>query len=339
MISIPIDEGVIVNDTKTTVGLKGALLTRRSPMNRRRDRIKLLGLLAIPLGALLIAGPSFAGISQPSMVILGGLFTPGGQEITTGQMEFVFSPESAGEPVTVKVDLRHLRQGVSFLARLAVESAPVSRPERVLALGASCTTQVFYNDQEIAAPQFPSPLTVECGEVIGPLSLTFAQPAPLLEVSADIDFGHVLLNSYAEQTFQIGNIGTALLTGTARLKDGVDFRITEGGITVAEAPIQLEPDETMDIVVRFQPVSIGSDLMDQLQVHTNAGDTERIVEGSCGTAVSFSPADFNYDRDVDAVDLFMLIEEMKTGGTSTDMSNDGKVDHDDCFIFSNYWGE
>ena len=49
------------------------------------------------------------------------------------------------------------------------------------------------------------------------------------------------------------------------------------------------------------------------------------------------PGDFNSDGNVDLMDLYEMIDEIKNGGNNTDMTSDGLVDYRDLFIFSDYW--
>ena len=283
-----------------------------------------------------------AGISQPSMIIFGGLSTPEGDDIITGEVEFVFVPLESGVSPSISVNVNQLSDDVCFTARMAIESAPVLYPNSTLSLDKSYTLQVYYGGAGSGSPQYETTITAEPGLVVGPLSITVSEDAPVLTVSSDIDFGFVALNTYLEKTFQISNVGTETLTGTVEMKEGTYFKLTDGGIAVSEVSINLAADSKADVVVRFYPTVLGVDFIDYLEVRTNAGNIDRKVTGSTSLitptpGVEEKDADFNNDGAVNSEDLLILIVGLDTNETRYDLNEDGTNDYKDLFEFSLSW--
>jgi hypothetical protein len=113
-----------------------------------------------------------------------------------------------------------------------------------------------------------------CGSALVALS-GIGTATPQLEVSRpDIDFGDVNVDTSAQETFTITNVGGGTLMGDATLNCGeCGFTILSGG------SFSLGPGESQDVVVEFSPASDGL-ATDTVNVTSNGGDATVNVSGT-----------------------------------------------------------
>jgi Pro-kumamolisin, activation domain len=80
-------------------------------------------------------------------------------------------------------------------------------------------------------------------------------PAPIIvtALAGAGDFGHVCLNSFADQILTINNTGFSLLLISDITSSSAAFVLP----SVASYPLAIGPGEAMDIVIRFQPTGLG----------------------------------------------------------------------------------
>ncbi|MFQ5864233.1 MAG: choice-of-anchor D domain-containing protein, partial [bacterium] len=96
------------------------------------------------------------------------------------------------------------------------------------------------------------------------------------------DFGDVIVDSTASQTFVVTNEGTAVLVVTATSLTGANpeqFNIDSGG-----APFTLVPGDSQDVVVSFQPTSEGLKSA-TLQIASNDPDEDTLEVALTGNGV------------------------------------------------------
>jgi hypothetical protein len=81
-------------------------------------------------------------------------------------------------------------------------------------------------------------------------------PAPIIvtAIASAGDFGNVCLNSFADEILTINNTGFSLLLISNITSSSPDFVIP----AVASYPLAIAPGGSMDIVIRFQPSSLGA---------------------------------------------------------------------------------
>jgi hypothetical protein len=81
-------------------------------------------------------------------------------------------------------------------------------------------------------------------------------PAPIIvtAIASAGDFGNVCLNSFADEILTINNTGFSLLLISNITSSSTDFVIP----AVASYPLAVGPGGSMDIVIRFQPSSLGA---------------------------------------------------------------------------------
>ncbi|MFQ5865510.1 MAG: choice-of-anchor D domain-containing protein, partial [bacterium] len=110
-------------------------------------------------------------------------------------------------------------------------------------------------------------------------------PAPVPEIAVhptSHDFGDVIVDSTASQTFVVTNEGTAVLVVTATSLTGANpeqFNIDSGG-----APFTLVPGDSQDVVVSFQPTSEGLKAA-ALQIASNDPDEDTLEVVLTGNGV------------------------------------------------------
>jgi len=80
-------------------------------------------------------------------------------------------------------------------------------------------------------------------------------PAPIIvtAIANSGDFGNVCLNSFTDEILTINNTGFSLLLISDITSSSPDFVVP----SVASYPLAIGPGEAMDIVIRFQPSSVG----------------------------------------------------------------------------------
>lgn len=248
---------------------------------RAFDRKIIFGFILMMTGWMTSLVPlAHSGIPLPSMIFFGGLKNAEGRAITQGRLRFEFMPLAGGTPLTLQATLGALGPGVEFSLAVPLETAPVSDPGRYFAAGQSYAVQVFLNDEEMGLNQMPDLIVAQAGALVGPLDFSVAPTVPVLEVSQDINFEHLLVNTYVERTLLIHNIGSGVLTGRVLMDRGIYFKITMGGIPVSQVALNLPAGESREITIRFHPTVSGSNLFDTVILETNAGDITREVRGS-----------------------------------------------------------
>jgi hypothetical protein len=89
--------------------------------NRSHENIRLQG--GLILMALLFPLLAFPGIPEPPMVLLGKLETPGGLQVTSGDLQFRFTPTGGGTAVSIDATVGSFGSGYSFYAIIPLESA------------------------------------------------------------------------------------------------------------------------------------------------------------------------------------------------------------------------
>jgi hypothetical protein len=164
----------------------------------------------------------------------------------------------------------------------------------------------------------------------------------MISVSHDLDFGYVEVGSLLDRTFSVNNVGTETVAGTAQLADGLQYKVMVGAVSVPLVAINLNPGESMDVTVRFEP-TIESDLLtDTFQVRTDGGEEDRLVSGnSTGAAVEPNP-DINGDGEVNELDIFMLLRnwQLRMPGMpnpEADLDSDQDADAEDLCRFLERW--
>lgn len=237
-------------------------------------------ILAAAGWSIMLAPPALSGIPQPSMLFYGSLTNAEGRAITHGKLKFEFTPQLGGQPLALYAKVGALGPGVQFSLIAPIESAPVSDPGKYFALGASYAARVFLNEEELTQTPLPAVVVAEGGAILGPLDLSSAPSVPVLAVSEELDFGYLLVNTYLEKTLTIHNIGSGVMTGTVTMDKGIYFKITEGGIPISQAALNLAAGESREITIRFHPTVSGSNLFDMAIVSTSAGVETREVRGS-----------------------------------------------------------
>ena len=125
-----------------------------------------------------------------------------------------------------------------------------------LAPGESLDLPVFY---EPGSPLDEGTLEITSADLYGPLhevSLLGSGLYPLLGVDPDpYDFGDVVLRCGWEKTFTVQNLGEALLRISGVVHSGDGFALTE----VPPLPVELEPDESIEITLLFDPERTGTE--------------------------------------------------------------------------------
>jgi Pro-kumamolisin, activation domain len=81
-------------------------------------------------------------------------------------------------------------------------------------------------------------------------------PAPIIvtALAGGGDFGHVCLNSFRDEILTINNTGFSLLLISDITSSSPDFVLP----SVSSYPLAIGPGEAMDVVIRFQPSSLGA---------------------------------------------------------------------------------
>ncbi|MCA9446343.1 MAG: hypothetical protein KC931_04455, partial [Candidatus Omnitrophica bacterium] len=237
------------------------------------------------LGLLCVVAPVIASVSIPPVIIVGSLQTPGGYEISTGNLRFEFVPDQGGASISVDAEVGSFEGGMNFYVFIPIKAAPLPIGSQALELGAgkTYTAHVYYNGEEIADPQIQLPYTPVQGSTLGPLQYVVEPKGPALSITRDIDFGYVSVGSDREDSFQIVNVGTESINGSARLGDGNLFSLREGSANIGVIPFNLEPGESQTAVVRFAPTLMSDRLTDTFVVSSNAGETMRTVRGNSST--------------------------------------------------------
>ena len=127
---------------------------------------------------------------------------------------------------------------------------------------------------------------------------TSAVPSPLTPLSpqltitpAEIDFGGVLVDAFADRSFRVTNTGTDLLTGTLAVASPFEV--------VSEAAYQLDPGASRTVTVRFSPEAVGA-VANLLTFESNAGVVARPLSGvgqasGCGYAIAPNTVAFGSD--------------------------------------------
>ncbi|MCA9424205.1 MAG: spondin domain-containing protein [Candidatus Omnitrophica bacterium] len=237
------------------------------------------------LGLLCVVAPVIASVSIPPVIIVGSLQTPGGYEISTGNLRFEFVPDQGGASISVDAEVGSFEGGMNFYVFIPIKAAPLPIGSQALELGAgkTYTAHVYYNGEEIADPQIQLPYTPIQGSTLGPVQYIVEPKGPALSVSRDIDFGYVPVGANSEDSFQIVNVGTESINGSARLANGNLFTLREGNENIGVIPFNLNPGESQMASVRFAPTISGDRLTDSFNVRSNAGEITRTLRGNSST--------------------------------------------------------
>jgi hypothetical protein len=164
---------------------------------------------------------------------------------------------------------------------------------------------------------------------------------PTVATSPGINFSYVPVGTAEDREFRLWNVGNANLTGTVRLGSGNDFQLMENGSPVSEVTIDLEPGETLTVIVRLSPTVSDNTLSDRLEIRTNGGNADRPVYGN-----SAAPTEYDCDVDgngvVDKMDLLLVIQNWQLEGfgmqhPKTDFDGDDACDEKDLLIFLGEW--
>jgi hypothetical protein len=278
------------------------------------------------------------------MLIFGTLQTSGGLPVTSGELRFEFVPVGGGSTVRIDAMVGSLSEHFTFVAFVPNERTPVSDPLSALELGSgrTYTPRVYYNGALLTPVQIDSPLTSERARIIGPLTYTVSPTGKLISVSHDVDFGYVEVGSLLDRTFSINNVGTETVAGTAQLAGGLHYKVMVGAVSVPLVAINLDPGQSMDVTVRFEPTILSDLLTDTLQVRTDGGNEDRQVSGnSAGSAVEPNP-DINGDGEVNELDIFMLLRnwQLRMPGMpnpEADLDSDRDADAQDLLRFLEVW--
>ncbi len=105
------------------------------------------------------------------------------------------------------------------------------------------------------------------GSINGLRLLAATAPAPIVvtAIAGDGNFGDVCVGHFADQILTINNTGFSLLLVSDIAPSGPDF-LAPG---VAAYPLAISPGASIDVVIRFQPTSLGPQAV-TLTVHSNA---------------------------------------------------------------------
>ena len=127
------------------------------------------------------------------------------------------------------------------------------------------------------------------GNVTDPVSGIAINPAQIHVVPAHLDFGTVVLGSYAERTFLVTNEGgTMLSNGVATV--GAPFTITSGGA------FDLPGFGSTNVIIRFTPASAGNVSDNVVFTTSNAGASTNTASGTAVTPsqLAVSPASVDF---------------------------------------------
>lgn len=295
------------------------------------------------LVALLLPMLAYPGIPEPPMVLLGKLETPGGLQVTSGALQFRFTPTGGGTTVAVDATVSSFGSGYSFYAILPLESAisgTVSAGVLKYDGTTTYTASVRYNGSTVSS-SLPSPFIPQRAGFLE-LSPIVVQPeGPTVATSPGINFSYVQVGTAEDREFLLWNVGNANLTGTIRLGAGEDFHLMEDGNPVSEIAIDLAPGQTLTVTVRLAPTASDNTLSDLLEIRTNGGNVDRPVYGN-----SAAPAEYDCDVDgngvVDHLDLLLVIQNWQRQGSGmqeprTDFDGDNVCNEKDLLIFLDHW--
>lgn len=306
-----------------------------------KDNYRLQG--GLILVAILFPLLAISGIPEPPMVLLGKLVTPGGLQVTSGDLQFRFTPTGGGTTVSIDATVGSFGSDYSFYAIIPLESAisgTVSAGVLKYDGTTTYTASVRYEGSTVAS-SLPSPFTPQRAGFLE-LSPIVVQPeGPTVATSPGVNFSYVPVGTAEDREFLLWNVGNAQLTGTIRLGAGNDFQLMEGGNPVSEVSINLAPGETLTLTIRLTPTVPDNTLSDLLEIRTNGGNVDRPVYGN-----SSAPAEYDCDVDgngvVDKMDLLLVIQNWQIQGSGmqapkTDFDGDDVCNEKDLLIFLGEW--
>jgi len=319
---------------------------RRDPEdNIMKTTLSVRGPIVIIVLAAIAAVPAaFAGIPEPPIIIYGRLQTSGGLPVTSGELRFEFLPVGGGTTVRTLARVGSLSESFQFVAFIPNERTPVTEADQALELGSgkTYTPRAYYNGVQLTPVQIESPLTPDRAEIIGPITYTVSPTGKVVSVSHDIDYGYVQAGSFLERVFQVSNVGTLAVIGTAALEKGIQFKLMESGAPVSQVSIGLAPGESADVTVRFGPSVVSSLLTDTFQVRTDGGNVDRTVTGNSAEPAVIPDPDINADGKVDDLDLFLFLRNWHLQRPSmphpqVDLDSDDDADERDLLRFLDLW--
>jgi len=289
-------------------------------------------------------GHALAGIPEPPMIIIGNLVTSGGLQVTSGSLQFRFTPTGGGTTVSIDATVGSFGSESSCYALIPLES-PISGTvsDGVLRVDGSTTytPSVRYEGATVSTG-LPSPLTPERGKLIELAAIVVQPQGPTLAAEPGVNFGYVPVGYTLEKEFLLWNVGDATLTGSIRLDEGSDFVLMEGGNPVSEITINLAPGETLTVTIRIDPGVVDSTLSDTLQIRTNGGDEDRSVYGNSAAPEEPGNCDLNGNGVVDKMDLLILLKNWQTEQPAmpdleADINGDHKCNALDLLMFLGEW--
>jgi hypothetical protein len=264
----------IIREKLEIVNMNGVVPMMKN-LNRRMSGCLLV--LILVLGLMMPVARS--GISQPPLIIYGSVRTFDGAFITSGEMQFRFSPSEGGIPLQAVAEVSQIDGNFNFILRVDLESAPVTDLSSTLQFDKEYGLEVSYNNELLSSGDLPAAFIPEQQPLIGPVDIQLQPTSPILEVSQDMNLGVVVVNEFSDGSFIIRNAGAQTLTGTAQMETGKVFRIVDGGITLSQVAFALESGVTEEVRIRFHPDRAGTGQLDVFQVSSNAGSVNRLVSG------------------------------------------------------------
>lgn len=312
--------------------------TRSSAQHNRNMRICLVlsfGILFLPTAQ--------AEIPEPPTIIYGGLHTSQGLEVSSGELRFDFTPVAGGSTLQVQAMVGAFIEGVNYVAIVDMETAPLSAGASALETGSPYTPRVYYNGIMLQPTQLPSPLEATRAAILGPYNYVVSPQGKVVAVSSGLDYGYVEIGSATDRQFTISSVGTERVQGLASMALGTQFSLLSSGVPVSEIGVGLDPGQSMQVEVRFEPTVVSARLSDTLQVRTDGGDADRSVTGfSDPSALPPGLGDINGDGDVNALDLIIFLQNWhrefpNIAQPKADLEDDGVIDQMDLFRFMQLW--
>jgi hypothetical protein len=179
---------------------------------------------------------------------------------------------------TCSVTLSSPASSSGLSVSLATSNAAVSVPAMVIVPANATSAGFTATVSSVGSPQTVA-LTASAGGISDSFVLQLNVATPILSISTTtLTFGNVAINTAATQSVTLTSTGTAAVTINGAAIAGAGFTVS--GATL---PVTLNPNQTVTLIVQFDPTVTGS-ASGQLTITSTSSTNPTSVIGLSGTS-------------------------------------------------------